>query len=201
VKAVFFDLGETLVDENRAWIVEAESAGISPFLFFTVLGALIERGEDHRQAWELLGVERKPFPVRFEPEDLYPDVLPCLEQLKSARLRVGLAGNHSPGAATALVAAGLPVEVVGSSGEWGVEKPAPAFFERLAAEAGLPPAEIAYVGDRVDNDVLPAKAAGMFSIFVRRGPWGVIHAKRPGAAEADAVVESLAEIPSLLGAA
>jgi HAD superfamily hydrolase (TIGR01509 family) len=199
VKAVFFDLGETLVDENRAWLVEAERAGISPFLFFTTLGALIERGEDHRRVWELLGVEREPFPVRFEPEDLYPDVLPCLEALRSAGFRVGLAGNHPGGAAAALVEAGLPVELVGSSGEWGVEKPSPLFFERLAAEAGLPAGEIAYVGDRVDNDVVPAKAAGMFSIFVRRGPWGLIQATRPGAAQADAAVESLVEIPPLLG--
>jgi FMN phosphatase YigB (HAD superfamily) len=96
-----------------------------------------------------------------------------------------------------LIEAGLSVELVGSSAEWGVEKPAPAFFERVAAEAGLPPDEIAYAGDRVDNDVVPAKAAGMFAIFVRRGPWGLAHASRPEAAQADATVNSLLEIPPL----
>jgi HAD superfamily hydrolase (TIGR01509 family) len=201
VKAVFFDLGETLVDENRAWLLEAERAGISPFLFFTTIGALIERGADHRKVWELLGLEREPFPVRFEPGDLYPDALPCLGALRSAGFRVGLAGNDPGGAADELVEAGLPVELVGSAGEWGVEKPSPAFFERLAAEAGLPPAEIAYVGDRVDNDVVPAKAAGMFSIFARRGPWGLLQASGRGAGRADATVDSLLEIPPLLGTA
>jgi FMN phosphatase YigB (HAD superfamily) len=47
------------------------------------------------------------------------------------------------------------VDFVGSSARWGVEKPSPAFFARLAEEAGVEPAKIAYVGDRVDNDVEP----------------------------------------------
>jgi FMN phosphatase YigB (HAD superfamily) len=62
----------------------------------------------------------------------------------------------------------------------------------------MPAPEIAYVGDRLDNDVLPAKAAGMFAIFIRRGPWGYLHATRPEASEADARIESLLELPSLL---
>ncbi len=78
---------------------------------------------------------------------------------------------------------------------WGVEKPAPEFFTRLIALCGVPAAEIAYVGDRVDNDVLPAKAAGMVAIFLRRGLWGAIHASWPGAAQADLRIESLAELP------
>src|SRR5918998_645338 len=41
-------------------------------------------------------------------------------------------------------------DVVGSSGRWGVEKPSPAFFERVVAEVGLDPSAIAYVGDRLD---------------------------------------------------
>ncbi|MGH9098837.1 MAG: HAD hydrolase-like protein, partial [Acidimicrobiales bacterium] len=42
--------------------------------------------------------------------------------------------------------------------------------------------QVAYVGDRLDNDVLPAKAAGMFAVFIRRGPWGHLHARRAEAA-------------------
>jgi FMN phosphatase YigB (HAD superfamily) len=82
------------------------------------------------------------------------------------------------------------VDFVGSSGRWGVEKPSPDFFQRVVAEAGRPAGEIAYVGDRVDNDVLPAKRAGMFAVHVRRGPWGVLH----DASEADARIESLDEL-------
>ncbi|HKQ17730.1 MAG TPA: HAD family hydrolase, partial [Solirubrobacterales bacterium] len=84
---------------------------------------------------------------------------------------------------------------------WGLHKPDPAFFSRVAAELGLPPEEIAYVGDRVDNDVRPAKAAGMLAVFVRRGPWGWIQAGREDPPEADLVVASLAELPERLGPA
>ena len=35
-------------------------------------------------------------------------------------------------------------------------------------------ADVAYVGDRLDNDVRPSAAAGMRPVWLRRGPWGVI---------------------------
>ena len=87
------------------------------------------------------------------------------------------------------------VDLVGSSARWGVEKPAPEFFERLAAEAGADAGEIAYVGDRVDNDVEPALAAGMVAVHVRRGPWGHLHEP-----PAEAIrIETLADLPEALG--
>ena len=56
---------------------------------------------------------------------------------------------------------GLPADVVRTSGELGADKPSREFFLRFAAEAGLKPQEAAYVGDRIDNDVLPAQEVGM----------------------------------------
>jgi len=91
----------------------------------------------------------------------------------------------------------LPVDAIRTSDEWGIQKPAPGFFAKVAALTGLPPAEIAYVGDRLDNDVLPAAEAGMMPVLVRRGPWGYLHAERPDAARTT-VVDSLLELPALL---
>src|SRR5205809_1149992 len=92
-------------------------------------------------------------------------------------------------------AAGVPrftlMGVLGSSGRWGIEKPAAEFFERIAALTALAPAEIAYVGDRVDNDVEPALAAGMTAVHVRRGPWGYLHDAPPAAIH----IRSLSELP------
>ena len=62
-------------------------------------------------------------------------------------------------------------------------------------DAGLQPAEIIYVGDRLDNDVLPARDVGMKTAFLRRGPWGLIHSSRPEAAMADVQISSLADFP------
>lgn len=93
---------------------------------------------------------------------------------------------------------GLSADFVATSGTWGVTKPDLEFFRRLAHEAGVVPQQIAYVGDRLDNDALPAKQAGMVGIFIRRGPWGFIHATWPEVKRADATIDSLDELPQLL---
>jgi FMN phosphatase YigB (HAD superfamily) len=85
-----------------------------------------------------------------------------------------------------------------SSASWGVEKPDPRFFERIATELDLPVADIAYVGDRLDNDVRPAAAAGMRAIFIRRGPWAWIQAPSDDPPEASLTVNSLEELPAAL---
>jgi FMN phosphatase YigB (HAD superfamily) len=90
------------------------------------------------------------------------------------------------------------VDFVASSERWGVEKPAPEFFARVSDTAGLAPREIAYVGDRIDNDVVPAATAGMVAVFVKRGPWGHIQARWPEAARATIRVDALAELPKAL---
>jgi FMN phosphatase YigB (HAD superfamily) len=51
------------------------------------------------------------------------------------------------------------------------------------------------VGDRVDNDVLPAAAAGLRSVWIRRGPWGHIQAV-PAAFQPSLVIDTLAELPA-----
>jgi HAD superfamily hydrolase (TIGR01509 family) len=190
VKAVVFDVGETLIDESGMWERAADVAGVPRFTLMGVLGGLAARGEHHDRSWEILGVERPA--SAWDEEDFYPDALPCLERLRSAGLRVGAAGN-TPAATEALLR--KHVDFVGSSGSWGVEKPSGAFFERVASEAGVRPDELAYVGDRVDNDIEPALAAGMTAIHVRRGPWG--HLQEPPAAAIR--IHSLEELPGVLG--
>jgi FMN phosphatase YigB (HAD superfamily) len=62
-----------------------------------------------------------------------------------------------------------------------VSKPSVDFFKKLIEVSGHAPEEIAYVGDRLDNDIRPAAEAGLFTIWIKRGPWGYI-AHEPGAA-------------------
>jgi FMN phosphatase YigB (HAD superfamily) len=91
-------------------------------------------------------------------------------------------------------------DVVGSSGRWGVQKPDPAFFERVAAEVGLDPEVIAYVGDRLDNDVLPAMRAGMVGVFLVRGPWGLLQRSWPEATQASLTTDTLDGLADRLAA-
>ena len=209
VKVVFFDAGETLFDETRPWGAWADWLGVPRLTFFGVLGGVIERGEHHRRVFEIvrpgidLARERAARQAAgaapwFAREDLYPDAVPCLHALRAAGYRVGLAGNQTIEEESGIHGLGLPLDLVTSAAACGVEKPAPAFFAHLVVVAGVPAGEIAYVGDRLDNDVLPVVAAGMIAIFLRRGPWGCLHADRPEAARAHAPIESLADLPGAL---
>ncbi|HLI52519.1 MAG TPA: HAD family hydrolase [Thermomicrobiaceae bacterium] len=209
ISTVFFDVGETLIDETRQWGEWADWLGVPRLAFFAVLGGVIARGEHHRRVFEICrpGFDYQRETARrmaagqvegFSRTDLYPDALPCLETLRDAGFRIGLAGNQPPSSERWLQAMGLPVDLIASSASFGVEKPAPEFFTKVSELAGCPVNGIAYVGDRLDNDALPAIAAGMLGIFIRRGPWGYLQAEWPEAAQATARIGSLAELPNLL---
>ena len=209
IQAVFFDVGETLVSEARQWGAWADWLRVPRFTFSAALGAVIARGEHHRRVFELLQPgfdlerarrERRALgePDGFDARDLYPDVAPCFAALRARGYRVGVAGNQPADAERALGALGLDVDVVASSARWGVEKPDRGFFERVALAAGVPAPAVVYVGDRLDNDVLPALDAGMVGVFLRRGPWGHIHATRDEVRRAHVRLDTLAELPDAL---
>jgi FMN phosphatase YigB (HAD superfamily) len=209
VKVVFFDVGETLISEARLWNGWAAYMGVPVNSFLSVLEDVIARGEHHRRVFERL---RPGFDVEaarldratrrdvdlFDATDLYPDVMPCLRILRERGYMLGVAGNQPATADRTLRTFGLDVDLIASSDAWGVEKPSPAFFEKLVTASNVPPGEIAYVGDRLDNDVLPSHRAGMISVFLERGPWGRAHAKRPEARLSDVWIKTLAELPDAL---
>lgn len=192
--AVFFDVGETLVDETRAFEAIADAVGVPRLTFFGVLGGVVARGEQHGSAFDVLGVEPPEWPG-YRPDDLYSDALPCLKELRRRGYHVGVAGNQPESCEQFLREVGIDVDCIGTSEGWGVRKPAPEFFARLATEAGRPPGEIAYVGDRVDFDVVPARAAGMVAVHLRRGLWGYL---QRGREQADVLIDSLDELPEAL---
>jgi phosphoglycolate phosphatase-like HAD superfamily hydrolase len=189
VEAVVFDVGETLVDETMMWTRAAANAGVTPFTLMGVVGATIERGVHHNETWGILGVEHPE--GAWVDEDWYPDAVPCIERLRGDGYRVCAVGN-TPQFIEEHV--GLHVEVLGSSERWQIWKPDPAFFARIVEAVGIEPAKIAYVGDRVDNDVGPALAAGMVGVHIKRGPWGYLH-EPPAAALR---IHSLDELPGAL---
>ena len=208
---MYFDVGCVLMDETPTWRAWERHLGVADGALTEALARAVARGAHHREAFEEVrpGVDMEGERAALaragmlEPELLevpYPDAAPCLRALRAAGLRVGAVGNmpvFMEAGVRPLFRAG---ELVSSSERWGVEKPAPEFFARVVASAGTAPEEIAYVGDRVDNDVLPALEAGMVAVHLRRGPWGIAHAERPEAARAHVRLDSLAELPAALEA-
>jgi FMN phosphatase YigB (HAD superfamily) len=197
LRAVFFDVGETLVDEERYWRAVADAAGLGPHVVWAALGMTIARGEEHWELWRHLGVERPAGAwdsIVYSTDDLYPDALECLERLRASGLVVGIAGNQTAALEAWARSCELPIDIVTGSASLGVRKPDRAFFERLVDIAGVATSELAYVGDRADNDAGPALAAGLVAVHLRRGPWGRLQPTPEGAI----AIGSLAELPGTL---
>jgi HAD superfamily hydrolase (TIGR01549 family) len=197
---VVLDVGETLIDESRIWAAWADVLGIPRTTFMSVFGSLVERGLNYPQLADYFPVDwgaHRDAVERsiggFRPEDLYPDALPALRSFREQGYRTAIIANQPAQRNRELRQLGVEAEVMAMSDEMGVSKPDPAFFIASLALLGVAdPGSVAYVGDRIDNDVLPAAAAGMRSIWLRRGPWGVIPRETP--TQAHLVVASLAEL-------
>jgi FMN phosphatase YigB (HAD superfamily) len=198
VNTVVFDVGETLVDETRLWSGWARALGVPEFTLYGVIGGLAARGEDHRRVFDLLGPVSGEAPEwDLSQADLYDDAVDCLRALRDDGWQIVVGGNQPSVVQQLIEGLGLPADLVVSSGVLGAEKPDAEFFRRLAAAAGVDVTDCMHVGDRVDNDVVAARAAGMTPVHVRRGPWGVLHGDDRAI---DLQVSSLAELPALLRA-
>jgi HAD superfamily hydrolase (TIGR01549 family) len=199
---VVLDVGETIIDETRVWSIWADMLGIPRLTFLAGFGAVLARGGEHRDVFELFNVAdwRTAWPEHeaiyggFQAEDLYPDAIPAMAALRQRGYRVAVIGNQPASRDDELRRIGIDAEVIAMSAEMGVAKPSQGFFERTLELLGSPPASsVAYVGDRVDNDVLPATVAGMRAVWIRRGPWGYIE-RLPDGVQPALVVASLSEL-------
>lgn len=209
IRAVYFDVGETLINESTEYGTWADWLGVPRHTFSAVFGQVIAQGRDYREVFQHfrpgfdLAVERElraeaGLAEHFNGRDLYPDVRESLAALKADGYFVGVAGNQTARAGRLLHELRLGVDLIATSDDWGAEKPTPAFFTKLIASAGCEPAEIAYVGDRLDNDIFPAVEAGLTTVFIRRGPWGYYYATRPEVERAHLRIDSLRELPGEL---
>jgi FMN phosphatase YigB (HAD superfamily) len=209
IQGVVFDVGFTLIDETRRWREWADWLEVKPDELWASMRSVIAQGVHHSEALKRLhpGFDLEAARAdrlragrrdEFLAVDMYPDVAPCVARLKAAGLKTGAAGNASAEVERFLARSGLAFDVIGSSHRWGVEKPDPGFFEGIIEAIGLRADQIAYVGDRLDNDVGPSAASGMCAIYLRRGLWAEVLADRPEATLAYAVIDSLDELPEAL---
>jgi HAD superfamily hydrolase (TIGR01549 family) len=210
VVSVVFDVGETLLDDTREFGAWADWIGVPRHTFSAVLGAVTAAGRNNAETFQYfrpgfdLAAERERREAAgageaYSEADLYPDARPALAALHDMGLWVGIAGNQTAKAAGIFREMGLDADLIATSAEWGVAKPDRAFFEQVIKAAPGDPDEILYVGDHRDNDLIPAKAAGLRAAIIRRGPWGHLWADDPLVAKlADWHITSLTELPALL---
>ena len=134
----------------------------------------------------------------YPPDALEPDVVPCLEAL-AGEYRLGVIANQPSAVKDAMSRDGLDgyFEVWGVSEDVGLEKPDPRLFTHVLQTAAVAPGRSAMVGDRLDYDVRPSRAAGMRAVWLLRGE--APDDPTPGQlAEADAAIHGLDELPETL---
>jgi len=210
INAVVFDVGETLVDETREYGAWADWLGVPRHTFSSAFGAVITLGMDHREAFQYfrpdfdLAAERERRADAGQPEtfaegDLYPDARPAMAALRDMGVWVGVAGNQPSRPGGILRKLDLPADMIATSDDWNAVKPDASFFRMVIDSAPCDADGIVYVGDRLDNDLRPAREAGMRTAFIRRGPWGYIWERHPDLPSvADWRMTTLAELPGIV---
>ena len=174
VKWIFFDVGSTLVDETEAYdhrVREMISGtGITFKEFDDIRIALAKQGLDgNSAAIKYFGLTKTPW--HSEDELPYSDAHSTLASLIVKGYKLGIIANQKLGTAERLESWGLRqyFEVIAASAEIGYAKPDKEIFEKALELAKCTAAESMMVGDRLDNDIIPAKAIGMKTIWVKNG--------------------------------
>ncbi|MET9049631.1 HAD family hydrolase [Streptomyces bacillaris] len=211
MRTFVFDVGETLVRDDRYWASWAEWLGVPGHTLSALVGAVTAQGLDNAEALKLVrpGIDiSAEYAAReaagrgehLDEGDLYEDVRPALARLRRDGMRVIVAGNQTVRAGELLRALDLPADLVATSGEWGCAKPSPDFFARVLEASGASARDTVYVGDHPANDTFPAARAGLRTVHLRRGPWGHLWASDAQVREAaDWVIDSLTDLIAIAG--
>lgn len=175
IEWIFFDIGSTLVDEEIAYINRIKSAVSSTdYTYEQVYEKAVEgwsrNMEGDKYALNYFGL---PIPLwDITGEKLYNDAEYILEKL-SHKYKIGIIANQLPGTAVRLKNFGISeyIDIVVASAEEGVSKPDAAIFNIALERAGCNAQNAVMVGDRLDNDIAPAKKLGMKTIWIKQGGW------------------------------
>ena len=172
MKWIFFDLGATLVDESDVYTSRCEFASrqlnISPEAF---MNKVYEKAKTSatpiRTAAKECGVTLPEWDNSLEK--LY-EAAPGVVAALHSRFKLGIIANQSLGTQERIDKWGIGqyFDVVMASAEAGCAKPDPNIFISALNKAGCKATDAFMIGDRLDNDIIPAKKLGMKTIWVRQ---------------------------------
>ena len=201
IEWVFFDVGSTIIDEHIAYehrmkdIADLANTTYSS-VYETAMGFYKQNQKGDLETAKLLGVDLTKW--HKEDEVLYSDAYECLEIL-SSRYKIGIIANQSLGTKDRLEQHGILqyIDLVIASAEEGVAKPDKKIFEIALERGNCKPNNAVMIGDRIDNDIIPAKLLGMHTIWIKQG-FGQYCNVTQEVEKADCVVHSLMDICNIL---
>ena len=173
IQWLFFDIGSTLVNEDKAYEVRIKTAisgkNISYQEFYDkMLSHFRKNKKGDLEALSFYGLERPAW--RTDLETLYPQTKEILEQL-GQEYKLGIIANQLPGLEERLKDFGILdyFDAIFSSADLGLAKPDPAIFRLALQKTNCLPHQAIMIGDRLDNDIVPAKRIGMKTIWIKQG--------------------------------
>ena len=197
IKWLFFDLGSTLLDEAERVNERIEATAKILGLDSTAFKAQLEQAAKTHPYAISMDLPNKtawaPWPKRLDP--LYPDAFWLLNLLHK-KYRLGVIANHGGETALKLGIAHFFSSYIASE-EVGCKKPDLKIFEMALASSKCSPENTVMIGDRLDNDIYPAKKSGMKTIWIRQSFGGLTEPKSKDY-DPDYEVNSLREIPDIL---
>ena len=173
IEWIFFDVGSTLVDEHLVYEhIFRDIAEFTKLDYTFIYDEALEFYKQNTKGDIELGIKYH-LPKRkwyIEDEILYKDVPYCLEILNK-KYRIGVIANQSLGTKSRLEKWGIMkyIDLVIASAEEGVSKPNPKIFEIALQRAKCEANKAIMIGDRIDNDIMPAKKMGMRTIWIKQG--------------------------------
>ena len=197
IKWIFFDIGSTLVDESVAYHnrIERTIAGTN-VTYDDFYNKMVEISKYNQSGYNkaLEAYDLKTVPWNSDDEFVYPETENCLSEL-SKHYKIGIIANQNLGSEERLEKLGLlkHIDLVIASAEEGVAKPDLRIFQIALARAECKPEEAVMVGDRIDNDIIPANKIGMTTVWIKQG-FGSYAEPKTVEEQPDYIVNSLAEI-------
>lgn len=201
IQWLFFDVGSTIVDEHAAYEHRMrEIADLANMNYDKVYEMAMEFYKENKkgdlETAKLLGIELTKW--HKEDERLYRDASKCLEIL-SSRYKIGIIANQSLGTKKRLEQHGILqyIDLVVASAEEGVAKPDKRIFEIALERSNCKSNNAVMIGDRIDNDIIPANLLGMHTIWMKQGfgrYWNITQEIE----KADYAVDNLMEICNIL---
>ena len=197
IKWIFFDIGSTLVDESIAYQnrIKKTIAG-SNVTYSEFMDRLVQLEGDFKSVCASFGL--KPAPWNSDDEVVYPEAEDCLRTLNK-RYIIGIIANQNPGSKERLERIGLLkyIDLVIASAEEGVAKPDLRIFQIALERANCNPEESVMVGDRIDNDIIPANKIGMKTVWIRQG-FGELAQPQAAVETPDYTINNLSELFEIL---
>lgn len=194
IKWIFFDIGSTLVDESKAYEHRLKDAiAETDISYEQAYNKVVEIAkQNNAEPIKALGLPLTPW--HSEYEIINPKAEDCLKLLHK-KYKIGIIANQPPGTAERLKKYGIYeyIDLVISSAEENIAKPDLKIFKLALDRAKCSPQNAVMVGDRIDNDIVPAKALGMRTVWVRQG-FGGLSTPQNEAETADLTIQNISEI-------